>query len=444
MGAAAGRRQAVRGSDMTSPSTYAKDLVEALGQSEAESFALEEAAKHKTKQKTAFWVDVVLAVMQQREETSSHKGGHRCRHCYVDVPRPIGRRPVVLSLGGGMDSFCMLLEGVARGEPIDVVVFMDVTDEKRKDPGEHEITYRHIRDVVVPYCKSVGIAFVWLKTECYPIRPGGIGQATSLVQDWERLGAIPVTGDSRMCTRIAKVERFEAWLDEHFPGEEVDTWIGYEAAEEMTRAKKDPNAGGLRKLKPGMARRINRFPLIEWGLCRCKCAAMARDAGWPVPRKSACEVCPYGSKGDWQRLAEKRPSVFQRMVQIEETKKPTKRGMLGTILKPGVPWKLSIKDWRATYRPEDVAKAKALAAKLAAETGRKAKVNMSPYLPLTVTSPMLPDWIKGSYQEQKKACVHCGGIRPSKSTGETYMTKEELEHLPHTPSSWATGPKGRR
>lgn len=42
----------------------------------------------------------------------------------------------VLSYGGGLDSFGMLVDAVARGDKPDLVVFADVTDPERKDPGE--------------------------------------------------------------------------------------------------------------------------------------------------------------------------------------------------------------------------------------------------------------------------------------------------------------------
>ena len=53
---------------------------------------------------------------------------------------------------------------------------------------------------------------------------------------------------------------------------------------------------------------MNRFPLQEWELCRCRCVELVRAAGFPVPRKSACVFCPYGgAMTDWQRFARELP-----------------------------------------------------------------------------------------------------------------------------------------
>jgi len=64
----------------------------------------------------------------------------------------------------------------------------------------------------------------------------------------------------------------------------------------------------------------NRFPLIEWDLCRCRCEAIALESGYPVPRKSACTFCPYGSRCDWQTFAAEVPEDFAKVVKLEADK----------------------------------------------------------------------------------------------------------------------------
>lgn len=247
-------------------------------------------------------------------------------------------RPKVLSLGGGLDSWAMLLDAEARGELPDVVAFVDVgdPDDREEQPGEWDGTYRHVEEVVRPWCAARGIQYVEISARTgYLVR-----DARSLFQWlWDR-HQIPVAGPNRVCTRIAKVERFEAWLDATYPGQEVECWIGFDAAE-MDRVEKDPNVGKPRgpthlgKLSPFWrwtrslayamthARRVNRFPLIERGLCRCRCEALARTSGYPVPRKSACQMCPYASRGDWQRFSVERPARFAKVVEMEARKPPT-------------------------------------------------------------------------------------------------------------------------
>lgn len=122
--------------------------------------------------------------------------------------------PRVLSLGGGLDSFAMLVEGINRSDRPDVVVFIDVGHPD--DPGEWPGTYRHIREVVRPLCEREGIRFVWIDSDAYPVR-----DARSLFAWLKARKQIPVAGPNRICTRIAKVERFERWLDDNYPDHHV-------------------------------------------------------------------------------------------------------------------------------------------------------------------------------------------------------------------------------
>lgn len=249
----------------------------------------------------------------------------------------------VLSYGGGLDSFAMLVAMLLAGEPPDIVCFVDVADVDHIDPGEWPSTYRHFDEVVRPLCEQNGIEVVVVDAARYPVR-----NARSLFAWLKERKQIPVAGPNRICTRIAKVERFERWLDDRFPGQEVEVWIGFEAGED-DRVEKDPNAGkprgatGLharggknatlahalhnafrwtRALAWGMthASRRNRFPLMELGLCRCRCEALIRETGYSIPRKSACVYCPYGSRGDWKRLAAELPEVFEQVAELEDAK----------------------------------------------------------------------------------------------------------------------------
>lgn len=307
----------------------------------------------------------------------------------------------VISYGAGLDSWVMLLLAVELGIPIDAVVFADVGDPDGEDPGEWPQTYEHLRTVVLPFCKRHGIPFTTLDGKTWPVR-----DARSLYDWFWARKQIPVAGPERICTRIAKVERFEAWMDATYPGRTVEVWVGFEAGEEG-RANNDPNAG--RKVKPwpvGVdrapvrisllkkpARRLNRFILIERGLCRCMTLAYAQRAGLPVPPGSACMLCCYNSKGDWQQLAQTQPAAFAQGVELEARKPPTEGNGL----------KLSI----AGY---DSKKKNRLAA-----LGEK-------YVPR-----MLPEYIQGTYRPKLDPCEVCGApVRVRKNVGCGFEAERAL------------------
>lgn len=287
----------------------------------------------------------------------------------------------VLSYGGGLDSFAMLLLAIISGVKLDACVFVDVGDSDGLDPGEWPGTYKHIREVVMPLCAAHGIEFIWIDTRAYPVR-----HERSLFRWLETRGQIPVTGPTRICTIVAKVERFERWMDDRYPCADVEVWIGFEAGEEA-RAAKDPNAGGKRKPSLAQARRHNRFPLIEAGLCRCRCEEMVRRMGFPVPRKSACMFCPYGSRGDWQTFALEQPRHFARVVKLEADKRPTRRGL-----------KLSIMGFRKRRDG-------------------------------TYVAPPLPVYVRGGYKPKKVPCKVCGAPqRASKATACGYLDEPAQGH----------------
>jgi hypothetical protein len=299
----------------------------------------------------------------------------------------------------------MLLDAELRGELPDVAAFVDVgdADDRAAHPGEWDGTYRHIAEVVQPWCAARGIEFVEISARTgYLIRPENQA-ARSLFQWLWDMNQIPVAGPNRICTRITKVERFERWLDARYSGQEVEVWIGFDASE-TARVENDPNAGHARgpnygrapaKLAPlrelmlawrwtralawalSHAGRVNRFPLVERGLCRCRCEALARASGYPVPRKSACVGCCYNTKGDWQRLAAERPLVFDKFVQLEAKKPLTKKGR---------------------------------------------KLTISAYDSQTQTGIPLPVLVQRPYAPQIKSCRVCGAaVRATKAAGCGYL-----------------------
>lgn len=300
------------------------------------------------------------------------------------------RPPRVVAYGGGLDSFAMLLAGIARGIRPDAVAFCDTGHPD--DPSEWPSTYRHIDEVVRPLCAREQIEFACLDHGNYPIRAGRKDEARSLFAWFATKRAMPMAAPGRACTSVAKVERFEAWLDDRFPGQTVEVWLGFEAGEEK-RAAKDPNSGKARKPAPDRAVRANRYPLIEWNMCRCRCEQLVRESGHPVPRKSACVFCPYASKGDWQTLAQELPETFARIVALEADRPITKVHPDKKTGKPRGGNRLSIMNYRSGG--PGVGKGK---------------------------PTLLPDFVASTYEREIAPCAVCGSAdRATKATGCTYL-----------------------
>lgn len=270
-------------------------------------------------------------------------------------------RPQVLSYGGGLDSFCMLLDAVKRGQPPDAIVFADVGDPAQLGPGEWPETYDHILTQAAPVARENGIPFYWLTGgepprkwkrrfaaagitwETYPIRGGGADESASLIEWLEYEGKsgervqLPVKGPARSCTTVAKVERFEKWMNDHYPDEVVDVWIGFETGEESRAIRGDPFSMASEP-EAGETHRVNFFPLIHGALPRTRgeCRRLIQGEGKQVPTKSACVFCPYAKQGPWREFARRDPAGFVRIEALEKRKldRPTGRG-----------YRLSIQGW---------------------------------------------------------------------------------------------------
>lgn len=196
----------------------------------------------------------------------------------------------VLSYGAGADSFALLCAAyeyrLLYGRPLlDHVVFADTGDPERKFPGEWPETYAHILRVAQPLAAAAGVPFKWITGDDYPVR-----DARSLYEWIIARQMMPsVHPKHRLCTIVAKIERVEAFTADLWPAPtRIETWIGLESGEE-SRLLNDPYAKGS-----GDPRRSKRYPLMDWGLCRCRLSAYVRRLGLPVPPKSACMFCLAG------------------------------------------------------------------------------------------------------------------------------------------------------
>jgi hypothetical protein len=72
------------------------------------------------------------------------------------------------------------------------------------------------------------------------------------------------------------------------------------------------------------------YPLVDWGMDRLACEQCIRDAGLPVPVKSACFFCPAMKKAEIIELRVRHPALLERALAIEANAQPnltTVRGL---------------------------------------------------------------------------------------------------------------------
>jgi len=262
------------------------------------------------------------------------------------------RIPRILSYGGGVDSFCMLVSSVELGEKPDRVVFMDVGDPgdasgERLMPAEWPETYDHILDVAAPYARKHGIPFHWIISgkprgellkrmnkagvtiEVYPIRPpktkrAKVQRASKSLFEYFLLQQSVPTKANRICTEVAKIERFDHWLGDNYPGQDVEVWIGFEKGEEYRQERGKSYA--VSPLGARAVARHMRFPLIEQDLTREDCIDLIERKKLRVPHKSACVFCPFGKPEEWVDFFQRYPAVFKVVENLWERKPKTAQG----------------------------------------------------------------------------------------------------------------------
>lgn len=59
------------------------------------------------------------------------------------------------------------------------------------------------------------------------------------------------------------------------------------------------------------------YPLIDMGMTREDCKRVIKEAGWQVPDKSGCYICPFKRKIDWISMQTNSPDLFQICVELE-------------------------------------------------------------------------------------------------------------------------------
>jgi hypothetical protein len=228
----------------------------------------------------------------------------------------------VVSYGGGVQSTALLVLAAQGRISYRTFLFANVGDD-----SEHPGTLRYLREVAVPYAERHGIAIHELHR--IPTRGRSAGKVETLYGRLTREGSrslpipvrMPDTGapGTRSCTADFKIKVIGRWLRDHGASEDNKATVAVGISlDEIQRVN-------ARIAQPY---EILAYPLIglldgrsDGGtgkpLRRTDCQRIIRDAGLPVPGKSACWFCPFHRPGTWQDMRRDEPALFNRAAELE-------------------------------------------------------------------------------------------------------------------------------
>lgn len=228
------------------------------------------------------------------------------------VFEPLPPEPLVVSYGLGVDSTALLVGFYQRGIRPDLILFSDTG-------GEKPDTYAYL-PIINAWLASVGFPEVTL-TRRTPIN-GSKGTYSTLEGNCTTNEMLPslAYGGRRGCSVAWKGEVLDAHVARWAPareawarGQKVRRAIGYDAG---------PKDSGRCWDITEDERSTYLYPLREWGWDRERCEAEIREAGLPVPPKSACFFCPATSPAELVQLHRKSPELTARAVEMERIAAP--------------------------------------------------------------------------------------------------------------------------
>lgn len=215
-----------------------------------------------------------------------------------------------ISYGGGVQSTALIvLAASGRIPKANAALFANVGDD-----SEYPDTLDYVRNVISPWADEKGVPVV----ELHRTLKDGTSQTL-----WQRMmdydgdmlrEPIPVYGwsgapMSRSCTADHKIKVLGKYVKSVVAKEDrpVEMMLGI-SVDEIQRANRGKNEPWETRI----------YPLLDLGLRRDHCEQIIRDAGLPVPPKSACFFCPFAKIRNWQEMRRDDPELFAKAVELED------------------------------------------------------------------------------------------------------------------------------
>lgn len=269
----------------------------------------------------------------------------------MDPPpvRPRPDCPLVVAYGLGVDSTAMLVAFANRGIVPDLILFADTGGEKPETYAYLPVIQAFLKGVKFPPVVTVryepkSAPYHTLEEQC--LHTGTLpslaygGKSCSLKykrspQDKYILARYPPAALAARDRRVVRAIGFDA-------GEARRTYagvvkaVGLDAGEghRLTWAGAGA-AGSGEETRPSREAWLDRhvftywYPLVDWGLDRAACARAIREAGLPVPVKSACFYCPASKKHEIVELRVRHPELLARALALEANARPNLTSVAG-------------------------------------------------------------------------------------------------------------------
>lgn len=214
------------------------------------------------------------------------------------------------SFGGGVQSVAALALQ-ARGElgqHFDHWVFANVGDDSEKPA-----TIQYVAEHAAPFAKQHGIDLQVVN------KIGRDGEVKTLyrqlIRPESRSVGIPVrmagsaAPGNRSCTGDFKIDVIGKWLKANGATAENPATVGIGISlDEIERAN----------TRRSLPYEQVVYPLLDLKLRRTDCFRIIRQAGLPIPPKSACWFCPLHSPGDWADMRRDEPELFDKAADLED------------------------------------------------------------------------------------------------------------------------------
>lgn len=221
----------------------------------------------------------------------------------------------VFATGSGVQSTAALVLAVQGRINFRTFLFANVGDD-----SEHPATLRYFREIAMPYAAANGIDL----HELHRVKRDGSTETLygRLTREGSRSLPIPIrmsngAPGTRSCTADFKIKVIGKWLKAHGASAASPATVGVGiSSDEIQRIN-------ARKTEPyeRLAYPLVGLPAGEdtgLRLRRSDCAQIIRDAGLPVPPKSACYFCPFHRPETWHDQRRSEPDLFAKSCDLED------------------------------------------------------------------------------------------------------------------------------